>query len=82
MSLKVREIESQGVTWTEMKDDHGRMSLTCDTHGAHVSADGYGTYITVYRRSQDGRQGREIGRVPKFSDAIELILQDKKSPDS
>ena len=81
MGLKTVAVEHNGINWMKMEDEHGRMSLTCDTHGAHVSFDGYGKYITVYRRGQDGRPGREIGKVPKFSDAIDLIIEDKKSPE-
>lgn len=60
-----------------MTDDQGRVSVTCDTHTAHKSDDGRNPVVIIARRGQDGRSGKQIGKVKKFSEAIELILEDR-----
>ena len=80
MSVKVTTFTSEGISWTKMVDDKGRLSLSCDTHTAHKSDDGRRSFITIARRGQDNRPGRSLGTCSKLSEAIDIILKDKKSP--
>ena len=81
MGLKIEKNEHEGILWTTMRDDFGRLSLSCDTHIAHLSDDGRKSYITVARSGSDGREAVVIGKVEKMSEAMKLILEDKKNPD-
>ena len=82
MGVEVTTSRHRGIDWTKMKGSHGRISISCDTHVAHRSDDGTGaTSVTVMRRAAPGRPGRTIGVVENFKQAIDLIDEDKKTPD-